>query len=89
MENLKEGRKGAETFPSNLLNLSYLHEGENIKCFLQKTYWFSRAQSETKFLVKEVDRETIIDMRWYKIWQNSGCNHTRFGADEEPESHSH
>ena len=70
-------------------NLWSLLEDENNKGFLQKTYWYSRAQSGifflvtwskriTKFSVKKVNRETIIDtLLWYKTWQHSGYDHTR------------
>ena len=59
----------------------------NYKGFLQKTHWYSRAQSGTmlviqqqritKFSVKDVNLDTIIDtLQWYKTWQHSGYNHT-------------
>ena len=63
------------------------------------------SQRITKFSVKKVNRETIIDMPWwYKTWKHSGYNHTRVnknipgdpeepdkvpGADEETKSHLH
>ena len=64
--------------------------------------WFQRF---TKFSVKKVNRETIIDtLLWYESWQHSGYNHTQvqqkllrkrrracksFGADKETKSHLH
>ena len=52
---------------------------ENYKGFLQKTHWYSRAQSGkvwwfqpriTKFSVKDVNHDIIIDtLLWYKSWQ--------------------
>ena len=59
----------------------------------------------TKFSVKDVNLDTIIDtLWWYKIWQHSGYNHTHvnknfsgnaeevatvLGANEETKSHLH
>ena len=41
--------------------------------FLVTWYW-----QITKFLVKDVNLETITDkLSWYKIWQHSGFNHIR------------
>ena len=65
------------------IQIVILLEDENNEGFLQKTCWYSRAQSGsfgdliTKFLVKKVNRGTIIDMPWwYKTWQHSGYNLT-------------
>ena len=60
---------------------------KNNEGFLQKTCWYSRAQSgkcwrldncgSQTFSAKDVNRVTIIDMPWwYKIWQRSGYNPT-------------
>ena len=59
----------------------------NNEGFLQKTCWYSRAQSRKlwwlnnrrsqKFSVKKVNRGTIIDLPWwYKMWPLSGYNPT-------------
>ena len=68
--------------------LRYLLEDKNNEGFLQKTCWYSRAQSgkcwwfnncgPKNFSAKDVNLKTIIDMPWwYKIWQLSGYNPTR------------
>ena len=67
--------------------MRYLLENQDNNGFLQKTHLYSRAQSGiflvifkqriTKFSVKDVNLETIIDTLWvYKTWQHSGYNHT-------------
>ena len=42
--------------------------------FLQKTYWYSRAQSGNFWRFNVIIIDTLL---WYKIWQLSGYNPTR------------
>ena len=65
-----------------------LPENQDYKGFLQKTHWYSRAQSGkywsiwwlriTKFSVEDVNFETIIDMQsWCKTWPLNGSSRIR------------